>query len=327
MKRRKVQFSDPPVSDLAEIPRTPSGGQSSLKTSLKTKLLPKQKTAVDLEDSDSCGLYVATPPLVEAPPVAQQQQQQQQALYPALADATEPLGTVLNDLSSAVLQKLAEKSLAEVGVRSVGDLAKMTAPQASKVKGLMPPNNVATILEALKKFEARSASKRSNIRAAENNIKPPVAAPEKKMVSPVLDVSTPEEEEKTMKDLYERPSPQPNESEQQEKQENQEKQEKGKRTDAETMTVSAATEAVGTMVNLDEKDTANAEVQSDEKETANAEVQSQVQSTSSNAQTEWSASAVFDVFMENCERLSGKQLLAAISKATATLDSKMNDTN
>ena len=43
------------------------------------------------------------------------------------------------------------------------------------------------------------------------------------------------------------------------------------------MTVSAATEAVGTMVNLDseeKRDTANAEVQSDEKETADAEVQS-----------------------------------------------------
>ena len=53
-----------------------------------------------------------------------------------------------------------------------------------------------------------------------------------------------------------------------------------------------------------------------------------LQSASSDAgQTEWSASAVFDVFVENCGRLSGKQLLAAISKATATLDSKMNDTN
>ena len=79
----------------------------------------------------------------------------QQALYPALTYSTDPLGAVLNDLSSAVLQKLAEKSLTEVGVRSVGDLAKMTASQAAKVKGLMPPNNVATILEALKKFESR----------------------------------------------------------------------------------------------------------------------------------------------------------------------------
>ena len=224
MKRRKVQFSDPPVSDLAEIPRTPS--QGSLKTSLKTKLLPKQKSvdATGAEaDNDSCGLYVATPPLVEAPPSdSAAAPPQQQALYPALAEATEPLGAVLHDLSSAVLQKLAEKSLAEVGVRTVGDLAKMTAPQASKVKGLMPPNNVATIIEALKKFEARSASKKAKAESAGK------ATTEKK-VSPVLDVSTPEEEEKTMKDLYERPSPQPDESEQQqekpEKSENKEKRE------------------------------------------------------------------------------------------------------
>ena len=82
MKRRKVQFSDPPVSDLAEIPRTPSGGQISLKTSLKTKLLAKQKAVVVVDpaaaaaegDSESCGLYVATPPLVEAPPAVPQQQ-------------------------------------------------------------------------------------------------------------------------------------------------------------------------------------------------------------------------------------------------------------
>merc|ERR1712117_475390 len=86
-----------------------------------------------------------------------------------------------------------------------------------------------------------------------------------KKVSPVLDVSTPEEEEKTMKDLYERPSPQPDESEQQqekqekseskEERENQDKEEK--KSDAETMTDVAATEAVGTMVNLDEKETSN----------------------------------------------------------------------
>ena len=318
MKRRKVQFSDPPVSDLAEIPRTPSGGHSSLKTSLKTKLLPKQKAVVDLEDNDSCGLYVATPPLVEAPA---EKAPAEKALYPALAEATEPLGAVLNDLSSAVLQKLAEKSLAEVGVRTVGDLAKMTAPMASKVKGLMPPNNVATILEALKKFEARSASKKSK---AENTSKAAVA---EKKVSPVLDVSTPEEEEKTMKDLYERPSPQPDESEQQKTPSKQDKEEKRRdSSDAETMTVNATTEAVGTMANLDEKkDTANAEVQSDAKETANAEVQSQVQSTSSNAQTEWSGSAVFEVFKQNYERLSGRQLLAAISMATAALASKTKD--
>ena len=68
MKRRKVQFSDPPVSDLAEIPRTPS--QGSLKTSLKTKLLPKQKSVdatAEAADNDSCGLYVATPPPVDVP--------------------------------------------------------------------------------------------------------------------------------------------------------------------------------------------------------------------------------------------------------------------
>ena len=332
MKRRKVQFSDPPVSDLAEIPRTPS--QGSLKTSLKTKLLPKQKSVdatAEAADNDSCGLYVATPPLVEAPP-AVAAPPQPQALYPALAEASEPLGAVLHDLSSAVLQKLAEKSLAEVGVRTVGDLAKMTAPQASKVKGLMPPNNVATIIEALKKYEARSASKKAKAESVGSK-----TTTEKK-VSPVLDVSTPEEEEKTMKDLYERPSPQPDESEQQqekqekseskEERENQDKEEKKKeeekKSDAETMTDVAATEAVGTMVNLDEKETSNAEVQSEGKETANAEVQSQVESTSSNAQTEWGPSAVFDVFMGNCEKLSGKQLLAAIKKSTEILDSKMD---
>ena len=63
---------------------------------------------------------------------------------------------------------------------------------------------------------SRSASKKSNSsKAAENISKTLAEATKEKVVSPVLDVSTPEEEEKTMKDLYERPSPQPDESEQQ----------------------------------------------------------------------------------------------------------------
>ena len=285
-----------------------------MKTSLKTKL-PKQKAVVieSEEDSEaSSGLYVATPPqvpLVDPPPPAPA------ALYPALAESSEPLAAVLNDLSSAVLRKLAEKSLAEAGAKTVGDLARMTAPQASKVKGLMPPNNVATILEALKKFEARSRKsghRASNAAAAAAT----TAAAAEKVVSPVLDVSTPEEEEKTMKDLYERPSPQPDESE----------QEKDKRH-AETMTAAVTTEAVGIMTNLDKKDIADAEAQCDARETAHAQVQSTSEASSSGAQTEWTASTVLGVFMENAQLLSASELLSAISKATATLQSKMDTTN
>ena len=104
-------------------------------------------------------------------------------------------------------------------------------------------------------------------------------------------------------------------------------QEKDKKRHAETMTAPVTTEAVGVMANLDEKDIADAEAQCDARETANAQVQSTSEAASSDAQTEWTASTVLGVFMENAQLLSASELLSAISKATATLQSKMDTGN
>ena len=168
-------------------------------------------------------------------------------------------------------------------------------------------------------MSSRSASKKSNSSKAAENISKTLAeaATKEKVVSPVLDVSTPEEEEKTMKDLYERPSPQPDESE----------QERDKKRHAETMTAPVTTEAVGVMAKLDKKDIADAEAQCDARETAHAQVQSTTEAASAGAQTEWTASTVLGVFMENAQLLSASELLSAISKATATLQSKMDTAN
>merc|ERR1712111_70879 len=84
-----------------------------------------------------------------------------------------------------------------------------------------PPNNLATIKEALRKFEksclrrgkdkyTEKKSLNSSCEELEETESPKEQSP---TAAPVVDIqSTPEEEDETMKELYERPSPSPTES-------------------------------------------------------------------------------------------------------------------
>ena len=206
VKRRRVQFSDPPVSEKVEIPRSSVGSPAS-RAARQKYAAPKSKfaTTIELETPEgvsaensseenlSTGLYEATPPVSN-----DKGSEPEQPLYPCLVSNTEPVTSVLSYLATVTWQKAVEKSLSDAGVRNIGDLSSLTPSKARDLKGLLPPNNVATIQEALKKFEKTLEQRKE----------------QKKVVAPVVDVSTPEEEDAAMKDLYERPSPTPNEEEQ-----------------------------------------------------------------------------------------------------------------
>ena len=218
-KRRKVQFKEPCVSDKVEIPRTrwaaaatgtaaggattPTGGataqrQKQLAGGRLPRGIPLVKSlsaqgGSEVEE-ESAGLYEATPPI---DPLSKD------FIYPSLSDCDEPLTEVLGLLANQTWQKAAEKSLLENGIAKISELSRLTPLKAQALKGLKPPDNIATIVEALKKYEKRKETKKGEQ-------KKPLA----KKPAPVVDVSTPEEEEKTMKELYERPSPSPTEEDQ-----------------------------------------------------------------------------------------------------------------
>ena len=175
-------------------------------------------------EASSTGLYEATP--TEAINNAEQLVNPN-CLYPSLVDCDEPVSSILNNLTTRTWHKAAEKSLNDNQIKTVGDLSKLSSVKASALKSLKPPNNVFTIREALRKFE-KIWLKRSKVDAV--TTKPKVDSSnaivgdnleiddlghletkeQSPTAAPVVDVqSTPEEEDETMKELYERPSPSP----------------------------------------------------------------------------------------------------------------------
>ena len=175
-------------------------------------------------EASSTGLYEATP--TEAITNAEQLVNPN-CLYPSLVDCDEPVSSILNNLTTRTWHKAAEKSLNDNQIKTVGDLSKLSSVKASALKSLKPPNNVFTIREALRKFE-KIWLKRSKVDAV--TTKPKVNSSnavvgdnleiddlghletkeQSPTAAPVVDVqSTPEEEDETMKELYERPSPSP----------------------------------------------------------------------------------------------------------------------
>ena len=203
-KRRMVQFTDPPVSDRVEIPRLASTKKRIFEVTEEKAAAMVATTASSLsqlaaseEDEEaSTGLYQSTPTEHMAGPETAH-------IYPSLTESTESVNTILTSLSSSTWQKVAEKSLKESKVSTIGDLCKLSAAQAHSLKGLMPPDNVQTIVEAMKKFE-KTMQKRENNR--KTSAEPEVI---KKKLSPVNDVSTPEEDDRAFKELFDNPSPPP----------------------------------------------------------------------------------------------------------------------
>ncbi len=234
-KRCKVQFMDPPVSDKVEIPRVSWSGRTKmlrLRSSVKLgRPIPVVKSLSSaLEESGQSLPPPPTSPPPPPPPPRQQEQQQDEKqqrqeasssqensechvigdqpvvqsgaeiVYPPLAQCEEPVTSVLGALANVIWQKVTEKSLVELGVNTIGDLSSLTRLQAEGLKGLKPPSNVVTIVEALKKFEKRQEEMQATATSSKVTF-----------VAPVLEVRTPEEEDQMMKELYERPSPSPTE--------------------------------------------------------------------------------------------------------------------
>lgn len=217
-KKRKVQFTDPPVSEEVVIPRCPSGKATRRKVlsyrfnkdlflgPVKKNLTTEPDGKENLDEAGSSGLYQATPPETEdANP---------NCLYPPLVECNEPVSSILNNLTTKTWHKAAEKSLNDNQVKTIGDLSRLSYVKAGLLKSLKPPNNVTTIREALRKFEKiwSKRNKEAKLKVSEHleddlNIETKEQSP---TAAPVVDVqSTPEEEDETMKELYERPSPSP----------------------------------------------------------------------------------------------------------------------
>ncbi len=220
-KRRRVQFTDPPVSDQVVIPRCPSGKVTRQKLNASrfnrdmflnvAKDLTKDTSTTD---QDSSGLYESTPPLENTTEIPNN------CIYPALIECDEPVSAILHNLTTQTWHKAAEKSLSDHGIKTIADLSKLTIVKASALRSLKPPNNLATIKEALRKFEKswlrRGKDKYTEKKSLNSSCEELEETEQKEQsptAAPVVDIqSTPEEEDETMKELYERPSPSPTES-------------------------------------------------------------------------------------------------------------------
>ena len=185
IKRRRVKFSEPPVSEQVEIPRSQltggsgSGGACIIgpnKTVTSTfapcsnyqsRVPQRQESSKSIpplgsisnengqnvssicenELNKSAGLHEATPILQTTELV--------EIIDASLIEKSlnEPIGSILCHLTNKTFYKAAKRSLEENGILTVADLCKMKAAQLTCLKGLKPPNNITTVKEALRKFE------------------------------------------------------------------------------------------------------------------------------------------------------------------------------
>jgi hypothetical protein len=134
----------------------------------------------------------------------------------------------MQNLANRPWMKAAEKSFSDSGIFKISDLAKLSKMKAHSFdKYLKAPDSVATIREALRKYEksmkkreqekpipAATASSISSLPAAaaaaivkvDKTVK---NASKKTGIASIVEESTPEEEDKTMQEIYDRPSPSP----------------------------------------------------------------------------------------------------------------------
>ena len=183
-------------------------------------------------DNNSCGLYEATPPMTSTHTCNDKpsgtETTPSNCIYPSLNHCDEPVSSILHNLTTKTWSKAAERSLMDHNVKTVGDLSKLTAVKASALRSLRPPSNLVAIKEALRKFE-KSWIKRgrdkytgkkllqdlSALVEVEEDLTEDEEIKETRLqkMSPVVDdISTPEEEDEVMKEIYERPSPSPPDS-------------------------------------------------------------------------------------------------------------------
>lgn len=254
IKRRRVKFTDPPVSEQVEIPRTqltggPGSGGTTISgpnkattlaysppsNSIKLAQRPENKSSSavtpfkngndqpangDGSVANDCNDLILNShktdinECIEAPFI--------------VTSSKEPITSILNHLTNKTFYKAAKKSLEENGVNTIADLCKLTPAQIVNIKGLKPPNNITAIKEALKKFE-KVLQKREIINMANNalynkglpengSMSPKEAFVDKTasrlITAPFMESTTPDEEDKALQEIYERPSPSPTEMEQ-----------------------------------------------------------------------------------------------------------------
>ena len=260
IRRRRVKFTDPPVSEEVEIPRSQltggpgSGGASitgpnkSASTSFSpcnaytNRITQRQESSkaisvpghVKNESEENGGSTNISSTISDTVDSYESPKLDAGTLTEGL-DTTlieksfnEPITSILSHLTNKTFYKAAKKNLEENGIETIADLFKLSATQINCLKGLKPPNNFTTIKEGLKKFE-KVLQKREIINNANNELynkptientplQPKEALEEtnasKLTMAPFMESTTPDEEDKALKEIYERPSPSPTEEEQ-----------------------------------------------------------------------------------------------------------------
>ena len=253
IKRRRVKFTDPPVSEQVEIPRSQlTGGPGSGGTSIvgpnkatsmsisscssnNTKIIRQEiskgittesSTDNEKEHASSNNLEHKHSNEITSDNVSEDDEY---ADIPFIVKSSiEPVSTILTYLTSKTFYKTAQKCLEEKSVDTIADLCNLNMSQVNSLKGLRPPSNILAIKEALKKFE-KVLQKREIINMANNALysnqltDAPLLPKEalrdknasKLTTAPFMECSsTPDEEDKALKEIYERPSPSPTEREQ-----------------------------------------------------------------------------------------------------------------
>jgi hypothetical protein len=182
-------------------------------------------------ESDSVGSYEQTPPVVPA----EETGLNPNCLYPSLVNCDEPIVAIIHNLANRPWMKSAEKCLTENGIFKISDLSKLSKVKAHTFdRVLKAPDSVTTIREALRKFE-KTLKKREDrqtiasttvtatapaieaekIENVENSTKPVdenvECSAKKTGIASIVEETTPEEEDETMRQIYDRPSPSPTE--------------------------------------------------------------------------------------------------------------------
>ncbi|CAB4066731.1 unnamed protein product [Lepeophtheirus salmonis] len=119
--------------------------------------------------------YLPSPPVEDA------------IVYSPLSACQEPISCILRDLTNKTWLKTAEKDLKEKNISTIGDLSKLKNQRRVNLKWPKKTDNLE------EKEDSRKFNKVSEA------------------LAPFVEVQTPEEEEKNIQEIYERPSPSPTE--------------------------------------------------------------------------------------------------------------------
>jgi len=182
-KRRHVHFNEDPVSESVEIPRTPTQPKFTRK---KLKLSGLEQDI--FSDNQFEQVYQETPPLDCS----------MEAIHPELIGCKTSIKNVILQLAATqTLVRWLDKDLKENNISTIGDLAALDPAKVRSISGIKPPEE-KTVRTALTNF----ANKLKRDGKFGTWITPK---------SPVMEVTSKEEEEKIKEALFNGPSPSPTE--------------------------------------------------------------------------------------------------------------------